>query len=553
MATAYELLRSKVEPLGSNPNYQQSVNTLLTNGLHLSLKEVYEVPHCNSPEIYCFRNLLVFLRYLAEAPKGSDFGTLNEEYVSTFGCIPSDCKTEVVSFISSMYFGGISKELDNVEQIGDFQVWFERYGFLKSNNVEMQLFENKLSMNFRSKLWSVFNQPEKDIQKCIECAIMINFAQSKEFNVGDTLSLFISTIYSHLTMKYEMYNGGERKNLQDVSNLVYYMKYFKIEGDSETYQIKQLEDFFGVLAPVQKPDEHEKDFERDPNLPYTGIDFSTLLYKATVYASVSNPNFNINIHHYSCSVKGEVGLKLYEIKNPNYDKNKIKNEVDILETLSAKSAQSTCFIKCYGSHWEQDKIYIAMEYFKDTLMAKISEMRNNKQIFTEAHMIYYARELISAHALMEQLGIYHQDIKPQNILFTPNNLLKIIDFSVSVSKSYDEVTLAATGLHFIQGTQGYMAPELQAHALTENRTKIIYSRPKADVFSLGLVLLQMFTLEELHTLNMKENNHLLMNKIEKLPFTWFQTLLKNMLQVDYKIRVSFKSALNFIPGRATTQ
>ena len=72
-----------------------------------------------------------------------------------------------------------------------------------------------------------------------------------------------------------------------------------------------------------------------------------------------------------------------------------------------------------------------------------------------------------------------------------------------MSKSYDEGTLSATGLHFIQGTQWYMVPELQAHALTENGTQIKYRRGKADVFSLELALLQMFNLEELHTLNMR--------------------------------------------------
>ena len=349
-------------------------------------------------------------------------------------------------------------------------------------------------------------------------------------------------VYHNLLGKVAFFETDNPK-IEELEKMEISVQNVEIDNIRKEIELVFIQDSLG-----QKKNKPGKEFERVSGLPIAGIDFSTLSFQAMVYASVANKNFNVNICHYKCSVEGEIALKIYEIKNPSYDKNKIKNEVDILETLSAKSAQSTCFLKFYGSHWEEDKIYIAMEYFKDTLMTKISEMRYNKQRFTEAHMINYARELISAHILMKKLGIYHQDIKPDNILVTPNNLLKIIDFSVSVSK-----TLAATGLHFIQGTQGYMAPELQAHALFENRTKIIYSRPKADVFSLGLVLLQMFTLEELHALNTRENNHLLMKKIEKLPFTWFQTLLKNMLQVDYKIRVSFKTALNFIPGYVLTR
>lgn len=68
--------------------------------------------------------------------------------------------------------------------------------------------------------------------------------------------------------------------------------------------------------------------------------------------------------------------------------------------------------------------------------------------------------------------IIHHDIKPDNILFTANNDIKISDFGVS---------------NKFAGTLPYMAPELLLHSTSD------ILDPRTDVFALGVTLLETLT------------------------------------------------------------
>ena len=45
--------------------------------------------------------------------------------------------------------------------------------------------------------------------------------------------------------------------------------------------------------------------------------------------------------------------------------------------------------------------------------------------------IKIAKDLAEALMILHSCGFVHADIKPENILITPNNQLKIIDFGIS--------------------------------------------------------------------------------------------------------------------------
>lgn len=90
--------------------------------------------------------------------------------------------------------------------------------------------------------------------------------------------------------------------------------------------------------------------------------------------------------------------------------------------------------------------------------------------------IDFAGQMLSAVSYAHSQRIVHCDIKPDNFILFEGNRLRLTDFGVA---KVAQKTLRASGA----GTLGYMAPE-QA-----------MGRPsfRSDVFSLGLVLYQMFS------------------------------------------------------------
>ncbi|MBM3991193.1 MAG: hypothetical protein FJ298_09330 [Planctomycetes bacterium] len=102
---------------------------------------------------------------------------------------------------------------------------------------------------------------------------------------------------------------------------------------------------------------------------------------------------------------------------------------------------------------------------------------------------YYRKvaELVAALAegleAAHQAGVIHRDIKPQNILITPNDSPKLTDFGLA--RVSDDSFLSVTGE--FAGTYAYMSPE----QVTAKRIGLDH---RTDVFSLGVVLYELLSL-----------------------------------------------------------
>ncbi len=133
---------------------------------------------------------------------------------------------------------------------------------------------------------------------------------------------------------------------------------------------------------------------------------------------------------------------------------------------------------------EQDGInYIVMEYVNGpSLHARLK--KEGTISFAEA--ISIARQVAQALDAAQAEGLVHRDIKPGNIAFDQNGVVKLLDFGLAKwhkpSKSRDvyETTTGET----VVGTVSYMSPEIALQGQVDVRS---------DLFSLGIVLYEMVT------------------------------------------------------------
>jgi serine/threonine-protein kinase len=112
-----------------------------------------------------------------------------------------------------------------------------------------------------------------------------------------------------------------------------------------------------------------------------------------------------------------------------------------------------------------------MELVPGDSLAKILE--RDKSLPTDKVLDIVAQTARALYAAHEE-GMVHRDIKPGNLLITPDGHVKITDFGIA--RVADQVSLTATGQ--VMGTVQYLAPE-QATGKQAS--------PSTDIYSLGIV------------------------------------------------------------------
>jgi eukaryotic-like serine/threonine-protein kinase len=121
--------------------------------------------------------------------------------------------------------------------------------------------------------------------------------------------------------------------------------------------------------------------------------------------------------------------------------------------------------------------YIVLEYVPGETLKEVIRREGPMDIPQAiAYAIEIARALGAAHEHM----IVHRDVKPQNVLISPEGGAKITDFGIARSLSEEGLTLAGRVL----GTTDYVSPE---QALGQAVTG------QSDLYSLGVVLYEMLT------------------------------------------------------------
>ena len=123
----------------------------------------------------------------------------------------------------------------------------------------------------------------------------------------------------------------------------------------------------------------------------------------------------------------------------------------------------------YGE--EDGSAFLVMELVPGEALSTVLE---RERVLSTDRVLDIVAQTASALQAAHAAGLVHRDIKPGNLLITPDGRVKITDFGIA--RIADQVPLTATGQ--VMGTVQYLSPE-QASGHPAS--------PSTDIYSLGIV------------------------------------------------------------------
>ena len=172
-----------------------------------------------------------------------------------------------------------------------------------------------------------------------------------------------------------------------------------------------------------------------------------------------------------CELDRVVALKVLNHKMSHDCLRRFIREANICKTLRHPNV-----ITIFDASIEKDTPYIVLERLNAQALDDIMAVRS----FEEEEALSIVVQIAKAIDYLHSEGIFHRDIKPQNIMLTNAGRAVLMDFNLGTSDNLTALT--ATG--HVVGTPLYMAPELwigQAYTLS------------SEIYALGLVFHQLLT------------------------------------------------------------
>ncbi len=138
--------------------------------------------------------------------------------------------------------------------------------------------------------------------------------------------------------------------------------------------------------------------------------------------------------------------------------------------------------KTYGIFTEKELNYLTMDYIEGRTLEEI--LNGSEKPLSEEKAIKWTVELCEILDYLHngfKAPVVYRDLKPSNIIITPDDKVKLVDFGIARLYNPDKNTDT-----FSYGSPGYAAPEQY-----RGRGQ---SSPQSDVYGLGVILFQMVTL-----------------------------------------------------------
>ncbi|CAM0957390.1 unnamed protein product [Alopecurus aequalis] len=146
----------------------------------------------------------------------------------------------------------------------------------------------------------------------------------------------------------------------------------------------------------------------------------------------------------------------------------IKREISIMRLVRHPN-----IVQLHEVMASKTKIYFVMEYVRGgELFSRVAKGRLREEVARK-----YFQQVIGAIDFCHSRGVYHRDLKLENLLIDDTDNVKVSDFGLSAVR---ESQRPDGLLHTTCGTPSYVAPEI-----IDNKG---YDGAKADVWSCGVIL-----------------------------------------------------------------
>ena len=148
------------------------------------------------------------------------------------------------------------------------------------------------------------------------------------------------------------------------------------------------------------------------------------------------------------------------------------------EAKAAANLSHPNIVTIHDFGFDENQIFIVMEYIPGTDLKTILESRGNLSVDETLPLIIQA---CAGVGYAHRAGLIHCDIKPHNMIVTPDHRLKVTDFGIAralASIHPQEVN------NVVWGSPQYFSPEQAAGRPPS---------PASDVYGLGVVLYEMLT------------------------------------------------------------
>lgn len=196
--------------------------------------------------------------------------------------------------------------------------------------------------------------------------------------------------------------------------------------------------------------------------------------KFTVLGTLGSGAHSSILHVRRADDEREYALKLVNIEEKEDLKylEQAKHEFRVGQMLGHPNLVKVYAFETEGGWFSgPKKAKLLLEYVPGKTMDKVPLLRMAK-------LLRVLERIADALTHMHKQGVFHADMKPNNLIYDRGTRVKVIDYGLAWVKGEPKDR--------IQGTPEYMAPETAAHKLINERT---------DVYNFGATMYRLATLQ----------------------------------------------------------